>query len=766
MLWLESMSSQKPEPPSSGPGRPRKFSRKASWLLVGILTAVVLLLSLLRPNFTEFIELKLVDLKFLLRGPVPAGPDLAIVAIDDDSLKSYGRWPWSREVFSKFIKRLKEAQPKVIGLDIIFAEKSDTAVTAMVQRLRQKLTHRGPGSREVLALLQEEEKAADADRLLAEEIGRGSPTILGLYFKKVGAKVISSEPPRGLEPTAIQVSTYNMVRRLGQKSKHLPIIGAEGVEVNLPVITTAAAGGGYFNMIPDPDGAVRWYPLAVAYGPYVFAPLSLVTLRHFLDNKPLGIAVSHLGVKEVRLGRELIPVDRYGRLPINYLGPPGAFPTYSAKTVLEGKIPANALRDKIVLVGATAVGVYDMRVTPFSGVFPGIEIQATVIDNVLRRNFLRLPPYAPLSELLLIMAFGVFLGLMLPRVSAAWVFLISLYLLIGYVALNISFFQYWGINLDLFYPMLQIILVSTGVSVQSFLAEEKARASLKKAFQSYVAPSVVEEILKHPERLRLGGERRELTIFFCDIRGFTTLSETLEPEALAAILHDFLNPMSRIVVKHGGTIDKFMGDAIMALFGAPLFFPDHARRACDTALDMLDTLRAMDKEWVGQGRPSIKIGVGINTGMVAVGNMGSDTLFDYTAIGDNVNLASRMEGLNKYYGSEIIISEFTASALDQEFVLRELDLVRVKGKKQPVAIFELLGTAPPDPELAQFLQHYHQGLQLFRQRQWEESHTAFSSASELRPQDHHCQRYLSLIKQYRVEPPGPEWQGLSVMKDK
>jgi adenylate cyclase len=760
------MSSQNPGTHDAGPGRPGKFSRRANWLLVGILTSAVIILSLLRPNFTEFIELKLVDLKFLLRGAVPAGPDLAIVAIDDDSLKRYGRWPWSREVFAKFIKRLKEAQPKVIGLDIIFAEKSDTAATAMVQRLRQKLTHRGPGSREALALLAEEEKAADADRVLAEEISRGSPTILGFYFKKVGAQVISAEPPRALEPTVIQVSTYNMVRRLGQKAQHLPIIGAQGVEVNIPVITTAAAGGGYFNMIPDPDGAVRWYPLAVAYGPYVFAPLSLVTLQHFLDNKPLGIAVSHLGVKEVRLGRELIPVDRYGRLPINYLGPPGAFPTFSAKTVLDGKIPANALRDKIVLVGATAVGVYDMRVTPFSGVFPGIEIQATVIDNILRRNFLRLPPYAPLPELLLIVAFGVFLGLMLPRVSAIWLFLISFYLFIGYVALNIGVFRYWGINLDLFYPSLQIILVATGVSVQSFLAEEKARASLKKAFQSYVAPSVVEEILKHPERLRLGGERRDLTIFFCDIRGFTTLSETLEPEALAAILHDFLNPMSRIVVKHGGTIDKFMGDAIMALFGAPLQYPDHARRACDTALDMLDTLRAMDQEWVGQGRPSIKIGVGINSGMVAVGNMGSDTLFDYTAIGDNVNLASRLEGLNKYYGSEIIISEFTVAALNQEFVLRELDLVRVKGKKQPVAIFELLDQAPADPDLARFLELYHQGLKLFRQRQWEESHAAFFSASEVRPQDHHCQRYLSLIAQYRVEPPGPEWQGLSVMKDK
>jgi adenylate cyclase len=276
----------------------------------------------------------------------------------------------------------------------------------------------------------------------------------------------------------------------------------------------------------------------------------------------------------------------------------------------------------------------------------------------------------------------------------------------------------------------------------------------------------VEEILKHPERLRLGGERRELTIFFCDIRDFTGVSESLPPEELATVLHDFLNPMSKIVVKHGGTIDKFMGDAIMALYGAPIFYPDHARRACDTAVEMIETLKRLDQEWVGQGRPSLKIGIGINSGPVAVGNMGSDTLFDYTAIGDNVNLAARLEGLNKYYGTDIIISGFTAEALDQEFILRELDLVRVKGKKQPVAIHELLGKSPADPELAQFLQLYHQGLQHLRDRQWEEGVQAFTAASRLRPQDHHCHRYLGLAQQYQADPPGPEWQGLSIMRDK
>lgn len=749
----------------SASGR-RSFSRGVIWLLVAGLTLGVLGLSVFRPQISEFIELKLVDLKFLFRGALPAGQHLAIVAIDDDSLKSLGRWPWSREVFSRLVERLKKSQPKVIGLDIIFAEKSDTAVAVTVDRIRQRLAQRGLGSQEIQALLDEEQKAADLDRRLAEQISQGSPTILGFYFKKVGVTVLSAEPPQDLEPTVIQLSTYNMVRRLGQKTRHLPMIGAAGVEVNLPVIATAAAGGGYFNMIPDSDGTVRWYPLAVAYGPYVFAPMSLVTLQHFVDNKPLGIAVSHLGVKEVRLGRDIIPVDRYGRFLINYLGPPGSFPTYSAKAVVEGTLPADALKDKIVLIGATAVGVYDMRVTPFSGVFPGIEIQATIIDNILRQNFLRLPPYHPIPELLLIVFLGAILGFILPRVSAIWVFSIGLALLAGYAAINYAIFRYLGINLDLFYPMLEIALVTAAINLQSFLAEEKARASLKKAFQSYVAPSVVEEIIKHPERLKLGGERRELTIFFCDIRGFTTVSETLNPEELATVLQNFLNPMSKIVVKHGGTIDKFMGDAIMALYGAPLHFADHAVRACRTAVDMIETLKLLNQEWLGLGRPSLKIGIGINSGPVAVGNMGSDSLFDYTAIGDNVNLAARLEGLNKYYGTEVIISGSTAQATDQQFVLRELDLVRVKGRKQPVAIYELLGYAPADPDLAKFLELYHQGLELFRGRKWQESLDLFDAALRLRPHDHHCHRFLALARQYQAKPPAMEWEGLSIMQEK
>ena len=302
--------------------------------------------------------------------------------------------------------------------------------------------------------------------------------------------------------------------------------------------------------------------------------------------------------------------------------------------------------------------------------------------------------------------------------------------------------------------------------MQRFLAEERERERIRKTFESYVAPAVVQEMLKHPEQLRLGGERREISVLFTDIRGFTTMSENLDPEALVKLLHDFLNPMSNIIINQGGTIDKYMGDAIMALFGAPLVQADHPRLACRAGLEMVASLEALNRTWAEQGRPPLKVGVGVNTGPVAVGNMGSDRLFDYTAIGDNVNLASRLEGLNKYYGTSILISDTTAQALKNSFLLRDIDFVKVKGKAQAARIYELLGEGEPNPELARFLELYHRALALYRGRHWHESMDAFALALEGHPGDATCQRYLTLAQKHHETPPADDWEAVTVMDGK
>ncbi len=732
---------------------------------ITIVTLLMACLLLWRPTFTEFLELKLYDLKFRFRGARSPGKDVVIVAIDDDSVKTVGRWPWSREDIARLLTRLKEAGPRVISLDIIFAEKEETVAYQAIRNLCDEIARRG-ASPEVLKLLEAEKNRADVDRLLAKVLSQGSPTILGFYFRGVGGKVGGVRLEQLMGGSFLRASTYNVVRLLDTRPSQVPLVSAVGIERNLPEISGGAAGDGYFNMVPDPDGAVRWFPMSIMYGGEFFAPLSLVTLSHYQDRAPMAITLSRWGVEGIRLGRRQIPVDRYGRLLINFLGPAGLVPTYSASAVLDGSLPAEALKNKIVLVGATAVGIYDLRVTPFSGTFPGVEVQATVMDNILRGDFIRTPAFALVFMLLILVALAILLGLVLPRLSAGLSFLFTLFVIAGYISINYYLFSHQGLQVELFYPLGLIALIFLGVTSHRFLAEEEERKRIRKAFESYVAPTVVQEMLKHPEQLRLGGERREITVLFTDIRGFTTMSEKLDPEALVKLLHDFLNPMSNIIINQGGTIDKYMGDAIMALFGAPLLQPDHPRLACRAALEMVASLAALNQEWAAQGRPPLRVGVGVNTGPVAVGNMGSDRLFDYTAIGDNVNLGSRLEGLNKYYGTNILISQTTAEALENGFILRDMDLVKVKGKAQAARIYELLTEGEPDPELGRYLELYHRALALYREGRFAESLSAFGQALEVRPGDAACQRYIALAQKFQEIPPGPGWEAVTVMDGK
>jgi adenylate cyclase len=740
--------------------------RSPTLLLVVVITLVVSALAFFRPVFLEVLELKLYDLKFRMRGELQPSPKLAIVAIDDESVTKVGRWPWSRKIMAQLLSRIQEASPRVIALDIIFAENEETQAVQTIRELRQEISQKHLASSNLFSILAEKEEQADVDRHLAQVIKHGPPTILGFYFTGIGGTATGLKSSRFMSPTATRASTYSLVRWLDEKPTILPVMEARGIELNLPEITNAARGGGYFNIIPDMDGTVRRQPLAVLYKSDLYMPLPVVALSHYLGRQPPMLTMSRLGVAGIRLGKRQVQVDRLGRLLINYLGPPGLFPTYPAYKVLEGNLPKGALRDKIVLVGATAVGIYDLRVTPFSGVTPGIEIQATVIDNILRQNFLTTANFPRLQSLLLVLITALGLGFILPRLSATMAVLFTLFLVELYVFINYMVFTRWGYQMELIYPLLGIAAVYSGVTVQRFFHEERERLRIRKTFQSYVAPEVVNEILDHPDRLGLGGDRRTLTILFSDIRGFTSIAETTEPEVLVELLHGFLDPMSEIIVEHGGTIDKYIGDAIMALFGAPIEKPLHAVMACRTALAMVEKLKNLSIEWQSQGRPLLRMGVGINSGEAVVGNMGSRRLFDYTAIGDNVNLASRLEGLNKYYNTEILISKATAESLDEGFVFREIDFVMVKGKKEPLVIYELLGEGTPDPEVANFLTAYQEGRSLFLSRRWQESAAAFLAALRIKSTDIPSQNFLTLSQKYLVDPPDHGWRGIRAFTKK
>ncbi|NTW66393.1 MAG: adenylate/guanylate cyclase domain-containing protein, partial [Nitrospirae bacterium] len=391
----------------------------------------------------------------------------------------------------------------------------------------------------------------------------------------------------------------------------------------------------------------------------------------------------------VQLGETTIPTDEFGRMLINYRGPNRTFPMYSISDLLDRNLPAGTFKDKIVLIGATAIGIYDLRVTPYSTNMAGIEKHASVVDNILKGDFLR---RAPDLDIPLIFIFTLLLGILIPRLGArsgAAVFIVLFAVFSGFVY---YLFIVKGIWFSWIYPASALFFGYTSQTAYRFFTEERRARDIRKMFSSYVSKRIVDELIRDPNKAKLGGDRKEITVLFSDIRGFTNFSEKHEPEDVVSLLNEYLGAMTNIVFEHDGTLDKFVGDAIMALWGAPVGQPDHAERACRCSLAMIKKLKELQAKWTAEGKYAIDIGVGINTGDMVVGNMGAEgKKMDYTVIGDNVNLGARLEGLTRKYNNHIIISEFTYEKVKNIVKVNELGSVTVKGKENPVVIYDLVG---------------------------------------------------------------------------
>lgn len=542
----------------------------------------------------------------------------------------------------------------------------------------------------------------------------------------------------------------------------------------LKKLAARATSFGYFNASPDPDGPVRVIRFFHKHAGKLYPSLSLATVAKYYNQeiRPL----KHQIFEDRRLGHILIgdgndtaiPTDMHGRFLINYYAAPEEyFPTYSIADFIDNTVPKEAYQGKVVLFGMTAQGLFDLRPTPFSAVTPGVYIHASAIQNVLDGYYLERPYGIALMEAIFYLLLGIFFGLLLPRLPA-WGGLVSM---VGFsIALYVIDTQLiftQGIWIKNVLPTLQVLLTFVGINVYGFLTEGKERRKIRKAFQFYLTKSVVDEVLKDPARLKLGGERRMCTVLFSDIRGFTTISERLSPEELVHLLNAYLTPMTNLVFKYDGTLDKYMGDAIMAIFGAPVAYPNHAARACFAALEMMEELERLRAEWAKEGWPDIDIGIGLNSGPMSVGNMGSDVRFDYTVMGDNVNLGSRLEGINKQYGTNIIISEFALEQAKNEVFAREMDAVRVKGKKEPVRIFELLGKGTASEDQQQFIQTFEQGLAHYKGQEWEKAIQLFEKVrTELRANDFASTMYIQRCETMRENPPGEGWDGVYTMTTK
>jgi adenylate cyclase len=456
-----------------------------------------------------------------------------------------------------------------------------------------------------------------------------------------------------------------------------------------------------------------------------------------------------------------------GRFIVKYYGPGQTFRHISAVDVIEKKIGPKDLRDKIVLFGVTTIGVYDIRPTPFESTYPGVEIHANVIENILREDYLTRPNMLKMIEVLAMLIVGIGFGLMLSKMKLQYAVPAVLAALLASIFMDYTLLFKNGLHTRTILMYAQVLTMVMGMSVFRYFTEEREKGKIRKVFHTYISKNVAEEVLKDMSKLKLGGQKKTLTVFFSDIRGFTTISEKLSPEQLVHQLNEYLTPMTNIIIsKHEGTLDKYMGDAIMAIFGAPLDQPDHALRCCNAALDMMEELKLMRAKWRNEGLPELNIGIGINTGEMIVGNMGSHVRFEYTVIGDNVNLGSRLEGTNKEYGTNIIISEATKNMVFEKLVVRELDELRVKGKKEPVKIYELRGRLPADEKEKRLDELFQAARVIYKQQKWDEAEEAFKRVLEVMPGDPPSKRYLERIAYLRTCSLDSCWDGVWDMKSK
>jgi len=723
----------------------------------------------------DIIELKTYDLRFISRGTMKPSPDIVLAVIDEKSLDAVGKWPWPRARIAKLIDLLSRDGAKVIGFDIGFLEPDENSNIELIDQMEKKIQALEIHNSQLSNFLEESRIDADNDLALANSIKNSkAKVVLGHFFHmgkdNIGYEIDQEQIDEQLE--RISKSRYSLIRYEDQGMDISPFLTeftAYVPESNLEILSQEAESSGYFNMVPDPDGIIRTMRLVVKCGQDIYAPLSIQTIWHYFDQPQLIVKVAIFGIEGIQMGERFIPTDETGRMLVNYLGPEKTFPHYSISDIYQGNHPKGTFNNKIVLIGATAIGLGDIRFTPVSssGEYPGLEIHANVIDNILNSNFLHKPQWAKIYDILAILIMGLLSGFLIPTLSARNGILFASGLFILHILISRWLFIYFGFLINIVYPLLILACTYTSITLFRYITEERERKKIRGAFSYYVSSSVVNEMLKSPDKLKLGGDKKELSVLFSDIRAFTTISEGLTPEELVHLLNEYLTVMTDIVFKYEGTLDKYMGDAIMAVYGAPLEQSDHPSRACYSALNMMEGLKRLNKSWILEGKKPLDIGIGINTGMMMVGNMGSDQRFDYTVMGDAVNLGSRLEGANKAYQTNILISDSTYKRVKDEFVCMEMDSVKVKGKTLPVNIYQLVGeSSNVSDKYKEAISYFHKGLQLYKRQQWDAAIEAFQIVTAMEKDIHAAELYIERSSDLKSNPPPPDWDGVFTMKTK
>jgi adenylate cyclase len=660
-------------------------ARARIYLIAAGVIVLALALFLSAPDFLHQVENRLYDLHFKLRGQQDVGDRVVIVAIDEASLAALGRWPWPRSRLAELTRVLSTGGAQVIAFDILFSEPEVSGELRAATQISERMRTIGGVAPSVQRELDDLIRQADHDRALAEAIRQSGRVLLPIVFE-IGPDRSGPVPePSGtpFKPALVSFRHYD------ERSQYPPPSARRAIPP-IEILAAAAQTLGHVTMLADQDGTTRWEALVFEERGHYYPSLSVQAVRLASGVEPQRLTLDF--GRALSVGPVSIPVDPRDRMLINYAGPAGSFHYLSAGDNQSGKVPADTVRDRIVFVGATAAGTYDLRVTPTSPIMPGVEKHANVAANILNGKFLRRPDWVELVELSGILFLPLVLAWLLPRLRpAVSVGAVALVWATLFGAVHLAFRG--GLWLPVVYPTLALGLTFLGITVYRLLTEERQRLWTKRAFQQFVSPEVVEQLMENPAALQFGGEMRNLTVLFSDIRDFTPYTERHPPQEVVQMLREYLTKMVDQVLSQQGTLDKFIGDGVMAIFGAPVPLPDHAERACRAALGMNHELEALRARWAAEGREPFRIGIGINTGDMMVGNLGSEQLFDYTVAGDGVNIGARVEALNKEFETttSIIISETTYQAARDVLDVRQLGEATVKGKSRPIVVYELRG---------------------------------------------------------------------------
>lgn len=695
----------------------------------------------------------LYDLRLRMTVVNTIDPRIVIVDINEESLAQEGRWPWSRDKMAYLVDMLFEYYGiKLLGFDVVFAEPDTSSGLGLLEKLASDSLQNDPA---FLSTLERMRPQLSFDEVFASSL-KNRPVVLGYFNSHISEK----NEQVGLLPPALVND--------GSLPFSAVLFNAKSYTANLEKLQQAALSGGFFNNpYVDQDGVYRKLPLLINIDNRLYESLSLALFRallgmpkvEFIVNKGYGGGNAVVGLEGLRIEGFTIPVDD-GAILLPFRGRKGRFPYISASDVLNGTTDIDKLKDKIVIFGSTAAGLLDSRPTPVQGIYPGVEIHANVLSALLDEAIKSRPNNildVEVTELVLICLLIIFV---FPRLSVVMSALTFIAILAAGIAAN--FYCWKTLNIDTILAVpISLLFLLYGIQIFfGFFLESRKKRQLGEIFGQYIPKELVEKMSQSDEAFSLEGESREMTVFFSDVRGFTTISETIEPQALCEIINAIFTPVTQVIHDCKGTIDKYIGDAIMAFWGAPMHNPRHASGAVQSALNIVKMLAAMQAEFAAKDWPVIDMGIGINTGVMSVGNMGSQFRMAYTVMGDAVNLGARLEGLTKQYGVKIIVSETTREAAP-DFVYRELDRVRVKGKRKPITIYEpIAARSEATNEQSQLIALVDKGLQFYRQQAWDAATVLFNDLAGQYPDDVFYRIYLERIKFYRISPPEADWDGV------